>query len=66
MAILRRHYRGCYRVSLPDGRFGQIKKIAAREWAAEIRRTQDGALLCYAGIWNTRRDALEQVLHMTK
>jgi hypothetical protein len=55
-----KHYEGCYRVR-EDGLayFGQIKRVG-REWHAEIRRGGDGELMRYAGIWSTKRDAVEE------
>ncbi|HEX6957578.1 MAG TPA: hypothetical protein VF194_06280 [Ferrovibrio sp.] len=40
--------------------FGQIKR-QGREWHAEIRRTDDGALVRHAGIWGRKADAIDEV-----
>ena len=58
---LTKHYSGCYRYTRTDNAdlFGQIKKVG-REWHAEIRYV-DGTLKQYAGIWSTRKDAIEEV-----
>lgn len=57
---IKKHYPGCYRVSCDKQAFGQIKK-EGREWNAEIRSTTTGTILRFAGIWNTRKDAVEEV-----
>lgn len=57
---VKRHGPRCYRVSGNGDRFGQIKRDG-REWHAEIRDTESGSLVRFAGIWNTRRDAIEEV-----
>lgn len=64
---IRKHYPGCYRLSLPNHStygevFSQIKK-AGTEWAAELRYA-NGTLIQYAGIWNTRREAIEELLSL--
>lgn len=40
--------------------FGQVHKDG-REWHAEIRESWSGALVRFAGIWGTKRDAIEEV-----
>jgi hypothetical protein len=57
---VKRHYRGCYRVSNGSDRFGQIKRDG-REWHAEIRDSESGSLIRVAGIWRTRSDAIDEV-----
>ena len=60
-ATIRKHYPGCYRLSPPtDEEFGQVKRHG-REWHAEIRFS-NGDLKRYAGIWNTRRETVEEIL----
>lgn len=56
------HYEGCWRIS--NGKFfGQVKKAKhGRSYDAEIRRSHDGALIRYAGIWNTRKEAFDECL----
>lgn len=44
-------------------RFGQIKR-EGRRWTAEIRESQTGALVRFAGIWATKRDAVEECEHI--
>lgn len=58
--ILKHHGPRCYRVSCGGERFGQIRKNG-RQWHAEIRDTESGALIRFAGVWHTRRDAVEEV-----
>lgn len=55
------HYQGCFRV-YADGCdwFGQVKKNG-RQWFAEIRKASDCDLIQYAGIWRTKKDAIEEV-----
>ena len=55
----RKHRNGCSRYSNFVGDFGQVKKVG-RKWHAEIR-SNAGDILQYAGIWNTRKDAREEV-----
>lgn len=57
---LREHCKGCYRLTLSPDRFGQIIK-RGREWHAEIRNTHNGDLVRFAGIWNTRKEAVEEL-----
>lgn len=53
---------GFYRVS--DGVvFGQIRKVG-REWHAEIRRSETGAQIRLAGVWNTLTEATEECLSL--
>ena len=55
---LRKHAPDYYRIG--EGYyFGQIIKDG-RQWNAEIRRSHDGALMRYAGIWTTRKEAVEE------
>jgi|DEB0MinimDraft_3_1074331.scaffolds.fasta_scaffold245806_1 hypothetical protein len=56
-----KHYQGCYRISNGSAEFGQIRK-QGREWHAEIRNMQTGDLVRYAGIWSTKRDAVDECL----
>ena len=57
---VRNHGPRCYRVSCNGDRFGQIRKHG-REWHAEIRDTESGSLIRFAGVWRTRRDATEEI-----
>ena len=60
VGILRKQYEGTYRITLNEqGEFAQIKK-KGREWHAEIRY-RDGTLKQHAGIWKSRKDAVEEV-----
>jgi hypothetical protein len=52
-------YPGCFRIS-NGAHFGHVKK-AGKKWHAEIRRSQDGALCQYAGIWSRKSDVVEEV-----
>lgn len=64
------HYKSqdgnCYRYNV-DGLysdlFGQIKR-EGRDWLAEIRYCSTGRISRYAGIWNTRKDAEEEIEHI--
>ena len=58
-----KHSINCHRVSNGSALFGQIKKVD-REWHAEIRDTETGTLLRYAGIWNRKSDAVEDCEHI--
>jgi hypothetical protein len=60
----KKHYGQTYRIS-GHKLFGQYKK-EGREWHAEIRNTKTGDLLKYAGIWNRRRDAEEEIQSILK
>ena len=53
---------GNYRVhSVTDmGMFGIVRREGPREWHAKIMHS-DGSLRRYAGIWSTRKDAIEEV-----
>jgi len=51
---------GCYRVSMLDGRFGQVHRRAGRGWRAEVR-TADGSLERHAGIWGSLAAAAEEL-----
>jgi len=59
MAIIEKHYQGCYRVRDGGEFFGQVKR-EGRTWVAEIRETNSGDLMRYAGIWSSKRDAVEE------
>lgn len=69
---LRKHRPGCYRLTLSDDRFAQIVKgrfylsmnafvsdDTGRHWSVEIRNTETGKLLRYAGVWERLSDATE-------
>lgn len=53
-------------------RFGQVCECdkdgnkypftGKRYWLAEIRDTRTGELVSFAGIWGTRREAVEEIL----
>lgn len=59
---LRKHYGGCYRTPSVNGRFGQIKKATnPTSWLAEIRDSETGAIIRYAGYWPTLKSANEEV-----
>lgn len=60
---LHKHYRGCYRTETVNGKFGQIKKVNLK-WVAEIRSSDTGNLLRFAGVWSSRKDAVEEVEHI--
>jgi len=55
-------YPGCYRVKLADPKyFAQIKQIGKHQWLNEIRESETGILVGYAGIWDTVRDAVDEL-----
>lgn len=59
-ATIKKHYIGCYRVTYPDAyEFGQIKH-EGRNWLAEIRDTETGRIVRFAGIWKTKHEAIEE------
>ena len=66
---IKRHFPSCYRISFVDERmgedsfsiFGQIIKDG-RKWIAEIRYSSSGDIKRYAGIWNTKKEAIEEVV----
>ena len=58
--ILKKHYKGCYRVVNNTDLFGQIIKNKYT-WEAEIRYTQSGNIRQFSGIWDTLKDAIEEV-----
>jgi len=60
---MKQHFSGCYRLTLSDSYFGQIKKVK-RQWEAEIRENDTGTLVRFAGIWSSRKDAVEELLHI--
>jgi len=60
---VRMHRTGVYRLSNGGDRFGQVRRVG-REWHAEIRETETGTLVRFAGIWRTRRDAVEEIQHV--
>lgn len=56
-----KHCNGCYRVRLDSNgeQFGQVRKNG--KWRAEIRDVGTGDFIRPAGIWDTRRDAVEEI-----
>lgn len=62
--VVRRLRRGCYRVTLDHDHFGQITKEANGLWLAQIRATESGNLIRYAGLWETRRAAVEELVSL--
>lgn len=51
---------GFYRVS-GENYFANVKLDSKdKKWHAEIRRRDDGVLVRFAGIWNTKKDAVEE------
>lgn len=65
MTTTRKQYSGCYRITLSDRCFGQITKHH-REWLAEIRYTDTGDLKRYAGVWATKKAAIEELTSINK
>jgi len=54
-------YSGCYRIRASGSHlFGQVRRCG-RAWHAEIRECASGALIQFAGIWTTRREAAHEV-----
>ena len=71
MTKLRKHYRGCYRFDLDDYAFGQVTRQVTRQggmergkvrWFAEIRQCRTGDLIKACWLWDTRRDAIQEIL----
>lgn len=58
---------GWYRIS-GDEFFGNVKHERRGEhrgkWTADLRIRQSGDLVQYAGAWNTKADAVEEVTHL--
>lgn len=69
MIKISKHYPGCYRIfderrrEEPFSIFGQITKDK-RKWTAEIRYSESGDIRQYAGIWITKKDAIEEVVRI--
>lgn len=59
--VIEKHYPGCFRISDGGEAFGQIKKDG-KKWTAEIRYSESGNIKQYAGIWNTKKEAIEEVV----
>jgi hypothetical protein len=57
----RRLYKGCWRITLNPDDFGQVKR-EGRMWLGEVRDTNTGNLLRYAGLWHSRRAAIEELM----
>ncbi len=61
----KKHFDGCFRsdsVTNHHGvrHFGQIKKDG-RNWDAEIRNSETGKIDRFAGIWTSKKDAVEEI-----
>ena len=56
-AELRKYYQGCYRVTLNDELFGQIKKNG-RDWEVQVRYTDSGNIKRFFGLWGTLKQAI--------
>jgi hypothetical protein len=52
---------GIYRITLSSEHFGQVRHVG-REWHAEVRQTETGNLVRYAGIWPTRQAAIDELV----
>ena len=75
----KKHHKGCYRLSLTDGMFIQIRRYrqtpvsffnpeykpdsTGREWGVEVRN-ESGSIIRYAGFWPTLKEAKEEALHV--
>ena len=57
---IKKHTSTTYRASNGTAHFGQFKRVG-REWHAEIRETETGVLVRYAGIWDRKADAVEEI-----
>lgn len=57
---LRKHGSNSYRLTLSADRFGQITK-KGRQWYAEVRDTNAGHIVRFAGIWSSLKDAVEEL-----
>lgn len=56
--------RGFYRMS-GENYYASIKRNSEdKKWHVVIRRQTDGTLVRFAGIWNTKRDAVEEAEHV--
>jgi len=58
---IEKHAKNIFRIKLKTNkvRFGQIHKKS--KWEAEIR-DKDGNLVRYAGIWNSKKEAVDEIL----
>ena len=63
MAKLEKLYTGCYRMTENHSLYmGHIKKDRKTgKWHASIKEKSTGATTRYAGIWNTRKGAIEEI-----
>ena len=58
--MIRKLTNNIFRITLTDEYFGQIIRDG-KKWNAEIRKTETGTLVRFAGIWNSRKDAIEEL-----
>lgn len=62
---LRKHFKGCYRLTLTSEKFGQVRK-EKEGWIAEIRFSEDGTLQGLYGAWDTRAEAINELISTTR
>ena len=57
---------GWYRIS-GDEHFGNVRRDRAHpgKWVADLRNAA-GDLIQFAGIWNTKREAADEVTHLIR
>lgn len=59
--MFRKQYSGSYRLTISHGRFAQIRKSTGA-WLVEIRISDTGELVRYAGLWPTLAEAKAEAL----
>jgi hypothetical protein len=57
---LRKHGSNSYRMTLSSDTFGQITKKGSK-WYAEVRDTNAGHIIRFAGIWSSLKDAVDEL-----
>lgn len=64
--VIKKFLSGYYRIEAPLG-YGNVKLSRGPEhkgkWLADIHNNS-GDLVCYAGIWKTKKDAVEEVTNI--
>ena len=61
---IKEHGPEIWRVSNDSDAFGQIFRRGPRKWEAEIRRTETGEMIRPAGIWATKREAIQECVDL--
>ena len=62
--MFRKHCTGMYRLTINADQFARIRKLMGA-WLVEIRNTNSGDLIQYAGLWPTLRDAKADALRLS-